>query len=302
MTKIRPIFTLFMLLILSWSTLSYAQSPVLVEASWLKKEMAKPNNNIVLIDVSNSAQYQKFHLPHAIFVNYNWLIKPQDGLALSGGQNYMVKLLSKLGIKATDHVVIYDNEGNLNASRLYWELSKLKHQKVSMLNGGSIAWVLAGYPVTQKPAHLKPSKYFANKHNAQDALTADTQEVHAAIKNPKVILLDARSKQEYFGNPKDKKHPSGHIPGALFFPWEVSVDSTNGYRQQSNARLNEFFNYLKLQNKNTPIIAYCNSGHRAARVFTMLKSQGFKNVKLYDGSMQEWSLSKQNPLKKGKQP
>ena len=214
----------------------------------------------------------------------------------------MVKLLSKLGVSEKDYIVIYDNEGNLKASRLYWELAKLNHQKVSMLDGGSIAWVLAGQPVTQNQTPRKPAQYVANKINREDALTANKKEVFAAIKDPKSILLDTRSKQEYLGNPKDKTRPQGHIPSALFFPWEVSVDGGNGYRQRDNKKLSEFFNYLNMQDKNAPIIAYCNSGHRAARVFTLLKSSGFQNVKLYDASMQEWGLSKENPLKLGKNP
>lgn len=214
----------------------------------------------------------------------------------------MVKLLSKLGISEKGYIVIYDNEGNLKASRLYWELDKLNHQKVSMLDGGSIAWVLAGQPVTQNQTPRKPAQYVANKINREDALTANKKEVFAAIKDPKSILLDTRSKQEYLGNPKDKTRPQGHIPSALFFPWEVSVDGGNGYRQRDNKKLSEFFNYLNMQDKNAPIIAYCNSGHRAARVFTLLKSSGFQNVKLYDASMQEWGLSKENPLKLGKNP
>lgn len=302
MNKPTIFIKISILILLSWSAPILAKEPVLVDVNWLSKQLNKPNHNIVLIDLSEQSQYQKFHLPNAIHINYNWLIKSQDGIALSGGKKHMVKLLSKLGVSEKDYIVIYDNEGNLKASRLYWELAKLNHQKVSMLDGGSIAWVLAGQPVTQNQTPRKPAQYVANKINREDALTANKKEVFAAIKDPKSILLDTRSKQEYLGNPKDKTRPQGHIPSALFFPWEVSVDGGNGYRQRDNKKLSEFFNYLNMQDKNAPIIAYCNSGHRAARVFTLLKSSGFQNVKLYDASMQEWGLSKENPLKLGKNP
>ncbi len=211
-------------------------------------------------------------------------------------------MLSQLGINENDHLVIYDNMGNLDASRLYWELNKLNHKKVSMLDGGSVAWVLAGYPVTQQIPQTKPTKYQASKTNFEDKYTANKKEVLAAIKNKNTLLLDTRSKAEYFGNPKNKKQRTGHIPTALFFPWEVSVDGKNGYQQRNEKGINEFLNYLKITDKNKSIIAYCNSGHRAARVFTLLKSQGFENIKLYDASMQEWELSKDNPLKTGKNP
>lgn len=286
------------LLCLLTFNLAHASSPILVSAEWLKNNL----NKVVLVDLSDRSQYQRFHLPNAIYIKYDWLIKPQDGLALSGGKNHMVKLLSQLGISQDDHVVIYDNMGNLDASRLYWELIKLNHQKVSMLDGGSIAWVLANYPVTQKSTPKKSTNYIASKTNFENKYTADKNEVLAAIKNKNTLLLDTRTKAEYFGDHKNKKQRTGHIPTALFFPWEVSVDGENGYQQRSNQAVDEFLDFLKITEKTNPIIAYCNSGHRAARVFTLLKSRGFENVKLYDASMQEWTLSKDNPLKIGKNP
>ncbi len=281
-----------------FTSISTASSPTLVSAQWVKDNL----NKIVLIDLSSQSQYQKFHLPKAIFIDYGWLIKPQDGISLSGGEPHMIKVLSQLGINETDHIVIYDNMGNLDSSRLYWELAKLKHKKVSMLDGGSIAWVLAGYPVTQKTTVKKPTKYLASKNNYQDKYTADKKEVLAAIKDQNTLILDTRTKAEYFGNPKNKRQRTGHIPTAIFFPWEVSVDGKNGYQQRDNKGIKEFLSYLKIDNKQQPIIAYCNSGHRAARVFTLLKSQGFENIKLYDASMQEWELSISNPLTMGKKP
>lgn len=281
-----------------FTSISTANSPTLVSTKWVKNNL----NKIVLIDLSSKSQYQKFHLPKAIFIDYGWLIKPQDGIELSGGKPHMVKVLSQLGINETDHIVIYDNRGNLDSSRLYWELTKLNHKKVSMLDGGSIAWVLAGYSVTQKITAKKPTKYLASKSNYQDKYTANKKEVLAAIQDPNTLILDTRTKAEYFGNPKNKKQRTGHIPTAIFFPWEVSIDGKNGYRQRDDKGIKEFLSLLKIDNKQQPIIAYCNSGHRASRVFTLLKSHGFNNIKLYDASMQEWEGSAGNPLKMGEKP
>lgn len=294
MKKTIQILTAFFIFNASLAT----ASPTLVSAKWVKENL----NKIVLVDLSDQSQYQKFHLPNAIYVKYNWLIKPQGGIALSGGKNYMVKVLSQLGISQNDHIVIYDNMGNLDASRLYWELIKLNHQKVSMLDGGLVAWVLANYPVTQKTVPKKATQYIANNTNFEDKYTADKNDVLTAIKDKNTLILDTRSKAEYLGNKKNKKQRTGHIPTALFFPWEVSVDGKNGYQQRDDKAVDEFLSYLKITDKTQPIIAYCNSGHRAARVFTLLKSQGFDSIKLYDASMQEWEISKANPLKIGKNP
>ena len=293
----KLIVAIFSIIIIN-STLVLAKSPTLVSPQWLKENLAK----VVLIDLSDQAQYQQFHLPNAIYVNYQWLIKPQDGLALSGGTKHMQKILSQLGINQQDHLVIYDNMGNLNSSRLYWELMKLNHPKVSMLDGGLISWVLASYPVTQAKTNYKKTNYKINKADFTDKYTANKEEVFASINDKNTILLDTRSKAEYFGNPKNKTRQTGHIPTAIFFPWEVAVDIKNGFRQKNDQKITIFLNSLKITDKNKQIIAYCNSGHRASRVFTLLKSKGFKNIKLYDASMQEWELSANNPLKIGMKP
>ena len=297
MTQMKNTIQILALLFIFNTNYTFASS-TLVTAKWVKENL----NKIVLIDLSSQSQYQKFHLPNAIYIDYNWLIKPQDGIALSGGKEYMVKVLSKLGIQEKDHIVIYDNMGNLDASRFYWELAKLNHSKVSMLDGGMVAWVLENYPVTQKVNEKKPTQYIANKVNFEDRYTADKEEVLAAIKDKNTILLDTRSKGEYHGNPKNKRQRTGHIPTALFFPWEVSVDGKKGFQQRADNEINDFLGFLNITDKTKTIIAYCNSGHRAARVFTLLKDQGFEDIKLYDASMQEWTLSRQNPLTTGKNP
>ncbi len=270
--------------------------PVFVSVNWVKQHQSE----IKLIDMSDKMQYRKFHLPNATWVNYAWLIRPQDGLELSGGTVYMANALSQLGIKSTDTVIIYDSMGNLESSRLYWELAKMKHHKVAIMDGGLVSWVLAQNKVTQAIPPLKKTNYPVPTSNLVDAYTADKEEVIAAMKDPKTILLDARSEAEYIGNPKQKR--SGHIPTAILFPWDVSVDAAHGFKQRNAKQLKMLLNQVGILDKKQPIIVYCHTGHRAARLWTMLKSLGYQNVKLYDGSMQEWELDKNLPIKQGKQP
>ena len=253
------------------------------------------------IDLSPQASYQKFHIENALWMHYDWLIKPQNGLALSGGMTYMSKVLSQLGITPDSQLVLYDDMGNMNASRLYWELKKLGHKQVSILDGGTVAWILSGFKVTQalpkrptKTTYPQPSKHLT------DSLTADKLDILEAIKNPTTLLIDTRSFAEYVGDPKQKR--SGHIPGAVFFEWSSAVDTQNGFRQVEANTLLAHLKTLGIEDKNQPIITYCNSGHRASRLISMLDSLGFTQVKLYDGSMQEYAIDNSLPLKIGERP
>lgn len=300
---LKPLVRLLLCLLPFFSFQTWAETtapqkpPIFVPASWAFDNQ----KNIKFIDLSDKMSYQKFHLPNALWINYAWLIKPQDGLQLSGGTVYMTRLLSQLGIQPTDYLVIYDNLGNLDASRFYWEMIQLAHPKVSMLNGGSVNWILHGYPVTQKPPEEnKKSLYPVPKHDFTQTFTADKKEVIAAITDPDVLLVDARSQEEYIGSAKEKR--SGHIPSAVFFPWDISVHPQDAFKQRSDKQLSKILTAAKLGDKNKKLILYCSTAHRAARLVPMFLHLGYSKVQLYDGSMQEWLLDPSLPLKTGDQP
>ena len=273
-----------------------SEKTVFVSASWTQQNL----KNIKLIDLSSQLEYQKFHIPQALWVNYEWLIKPKEGIELSGGSDYMARVLSQLGITPQDTLVLYDGMGNLDASRLYWELKKLRHQKVYLLNGGMVSWVLQGYPVTQALPKIQAANYPTPAEDDTAKLTATQQQVSQVLQNPKALLIDTRTLEEYTGDPKEPR--TGHIPGAVLFPWDASLDSKNGFQQRTDEQLMAMLAQTQVTDKTQPIILYCNTAHRAARLFPMLKQLGFEQVSLYDGSIQEWMISPNNPLKTGMEP
>lgn len=267
--------------------------PVFVSPDWVMKNL----DQVKLIDMSEQLSYRKFHLPNATWVDYKWLIKPQDGLQLSGGREFMSTILSKLGISETDTVIIYDDIGGLEASRLYWELSMLNHKRMAIMDGGSTAWVLRGYPVTQAITAPAPSLYKASEISSTHFYYADQSDVLSGIKNPKIHLIDTRTQEEFVGSPAEKR--SGHIPTAVLFPWDAVLDPLNGFRQRTDFELAQFFKQLNIANKNDHYILYCNTAHRAARLWTAMKSQGYNNLKMYDASMQEWAVNPELPMIQG---
>ncbi len=297
-SKSRKAMNLVVLLIcLSSNAIADSFSKVFVSSEWLKNNLDK----VTLFDMSEAGSYQKYHLPGAIWVNYDWLIKPQDGLSLSGGPKYMAKALSQLGVSNDSHVVIYDDIGGMEASRLFWELKKLNHAKVHILDGGNISWVLQGNKVTQElPNKPKTTNYKVPNKHFTDQLTASKDETIAAMKTDSVTLIDTRTKQEYQGHPKQKQ--SGHIPTALWYEWSDAVDVRSGFKQLESSKIMQQLKAIGVTDKSQSIILYCNTAHRAARTFSMLLSLGFTDVKLYDGSTQEYSIDKALPFKIGMQP
>jgi len=265
----------------------------LIETTWLGQHLT--DKNIVLIDMSDSIQYQRFHIPGAIHLPYSILNKRnKKGVSLSVNTKQIVHFLGLLGITRKHHVIIYDDMGGLNAARLFWELQRLKHEKISILNGGLVQWILEGRKVSAKATEPKAVKYQISEPQSISLLARLDD-----IKRNKATLLDVRSHEEYLGHPRQKR--SGHIPHAKWWNWEQSVDFDNGFKQKKTAELLESLKQLGVTSKKQPVIVYCRSGHRASQSYFTLRSLGFNNVKIYDASMAEYQQTSL-PLKKGMNP
>jgi len=289
--------TLVLLSIVGLST-SFAAKP-LVETQWLKANINNPN--IVLIDMSDETQYQRFHLQNAIQLPYHVLNKKlKNGVSLSIGSENIIKLLGLLGITASTHVIIYDDIGGLHAGRLYWELERINHKNVSVLNGGLVKWILDGNPVTAKTFQpTRKTNYQATKKTSNKAL-ATINDVLPSSRDTNTLLLDVRTKEEYVGNVKQRR--SGHIPGAILWSWDNSINFENQFKFKQKNILVKELNKLGLKQKNQPVILYCRSAHRASQSYLTLRSLGFNNVKVYDGSMKQYAISANAPLAKGIKP
>ena len=88
-------------------------------------------------------------------------------------------------------------------------------------------------------------------------------------------------------------YDTGHIPGA------VNVDSATFYDAKTN-RLKPQAELASLAASAVPLgptVAYCNTGHWAATDwFVLSEVLGRKDVKLYYGSMVDWTSDASRPL------
>jgi len=288
--QIAVFFTFFL-----FSTSLSAESSV-VTTEWLAEH--GKDANIVLVDMSDGLQFQRFHIPGAINVPYNALVQNKNKVSLSIDQATLIKLLGQVGIAQDSYVIVYDDMGGLNAARLLWELDQLDHPKSALVDGGLVKWIREGRPVAFESPKFKSTTYTAKATN-QNA-TATLNDVDPASRAKKTILIDVRTDEEYLGNPKVPR--SGHIPGAKWWQWDQGIDVEKGFTLRNEKDINSELATLGLKDKDQPVVVYCRSGHRATQSYFTLKQLGFKNVRVYDGSMKEYEQRKNLPLKMGKEP
>jgi len=255
------------------------------------------NENLVIADLSPHKQYLQAHIPNAIFIDYGHIVgmnQPYTGLLPDPHQ--FEHILNSLGISEKTQLVAYDEEGGGKAARLIWTLHAMGHNKASLLNGGLIAWYREKFTlnngiVTSKP---NPGNQQYKVDFTQQPVVADTEYIKSNLDNDKTGLLDARSINEYTGTAKYAQK-TGHIPGAKHFEWSRAMDEAANYRLLSKEKLQPMLDELGLT-QDKEIIVYCQSHHRSALSYLMLKYLGYEKVRGYPGSWSEWGNRADTPI------
>ena len=277
----------------------------LVDAAWLEKRLG--DDGIVLIDLRNKIDggsyetYLEGHIPSAVHSDYlkdGWRIGRDDVVGLLPEASQFEALARKLGISGDSHVVLVPAGVGAtdfgSSARAYWTFKVFGHDKVSILNGGYAGWK-AAYPnrvETGAPVAPAPGDFTAVFQPQGYVTTEQVRQIVDAGKG--TTLLDGRTREQFLGDAKHPKAASGgRIPGAELLFQEHAYDvSTN--RLKSVAELETVYGDL---DPDLPIVSYCNTGHWAAtNWFVLSEMLGHDDVKLYDGSMVEWTADGDNPL------
>lgn len=271
-----------------------AQQPVIVSPQWLNENVNNPNLVILYTGFVIKADYDKEHIEGSRFLWPDWLAfdKPEGSMYAPDAKT-ATKLLQNLGINKNSTIVICHRGGDVTiAARMFMTLEHfgLKGQ-VSFLNGGIEAWKKAGYPVTNKPAVFKKGNFVAK----ENGLVVDKNYVLNALSTETSEIVDARAKRWYDGDPTGNPR-DGHITGAKNIPYPDMVDSTNAFK--SAEVLTKNFSSV-VPEKNKEVVVYCFIGQTASIDYLVGRSLGY-NMKLYDGSMQEWSRDEKLPMEKTK--
>ncbi len=265
--------------------------PLLIEPEVLHACLADPA--VLIVDLCDAARYAAGHVPGAVPLGYADLVRmepPAMGLLPTEAQ--LSRVLSRLGLTPERPVVAYNDEGNGRAARLLWTLAVLGHERLSLLNGGIDAWRDAGGSLETSARRPAPSAYAARVLNP-DAM-ADRDFVLARLGQPDVALLDTRTPAEYAGLDM-RAARGGHIPGAVNLNWIDAMDPQRQLRFQSDARLRGLLEARGVT-PDKEVIVYCQTHHRSAHTYWVLRHLGYPKVCGYAGAWSEWGNDPRLPM------
>ena len=164
--------------------------------------------------------------------------------------------------------------------------------QIALLNGGTHAWIAAGYPVDTDAIAPMESGHWSAQAPHSDMLASTKQIADRLQRGGGEALFDARPLAQYVGIEQSvvATH-AGRIPGAKSIPPDVlyRTASDGSARFLSPAQYRAIFKLMSVPVQR-PMIVYCNTGQYAASVWFILdRLLGDTAVRVYPGSINEWS-------------
>jgi thiosulfate/3-mercaptopyruvate sulfurtransferase len=263
--------------------------PAIVSPDWLAEKLGNPG--LIILDIRNSELYQKGHVPGALNVpTHLWAIS-KNGLSLElPSDGDLRDLVGTSGMEVASQVVVVNrNDTDFNradAARVAWTLHIAGIDKTSILDGGYNRWVREKKTISTDAVTAKSGPYTGKMDRTSVALKS-----YVLNRLTKSVLADSRVPEDYFGI----SSPHGHIKNAVNLPtpWMFTNEGTLRKYEELEAMA---FGVLGTH-KSKEVILYCGvGGYASSWWFVLTRVLGYRNVKVYDGSMEEWLKDSAAPI------
>ena len=255
---------------------------------------AQTEEQPIILDIRDTG-YEDGHVPGAIWTPYATFRGPSDNPGAVPDVAKLEAAFEQFGLEQDQPIVIVP-EGRSDtdfgaAARVYWTLKSTGFTDLAILNGGTQAWSAAGFPVETTTNNLLASDLDLS---FSDRWLASAETVAATVAGShEAVLVDARPEDFFTGRSKhDLAVKPGTLPGARNLPHGrfFQAGSPVIAPELDAGPLRQALGLDAAPGRE--VVAFCNTGHWAATEwFALSELAGIEDVKLYPGSMVEWSQS-----------
>lgn len=242
--------------------------------------------------------YEQGHIPGAVFLDHEVdLTAPKTGLngrhPLPSRQE-LAQLLQQKGLRDGVQVVVYDAQGSLFASHMWWMLRWLGHPQVAILDGGWQAWQQLGAAQEGGPAKPIPSAAAWSLPEQAAMPTVQTDQVLKNLSKPIFTVLDARAAERYRGDVEPMDPVAGHIPDALNRSHLNNLGEQGRFKPAEQLR-QEYQDLLGTISAEM-VVHQCGSGITACHNLFAMELAGLVGSSIYPGSWSEWVSDASRPV------
>jgi len=268
----------------------YAHPEMLVDIPWLEANGDDPP--VILVGFMPADDFAQGFIPNSVQIDWPDLeVTDTTNDSLAAWQVEVERKLTNLGISRESTVVAYD-EGSLFAARMWWVLHYLGHTDVRVLDGGLPAWQAAGHELeVDAPEPPNPADV-PYRGDAQPDVIAQVAEVEVGLDDDGVVIVDARTADEY---------AEGHIPGAVNVNYPLNALPEPPKFWKPAGELKRLYGDAGVTTEKH-VIPYCSTGVRSAVTCFSLRLIGHENVSLFTGSWAEWTSYPELPITTGDMP
>ena len=211
----------------------------LVETDWLEKNL----NKVKIIDSTwhmpqtkrdGLTEYRTNHIRNAIFFDLDNNSKKNSGLPhMLVEIDDWEKIVSKMGIKETDEIIVYDNSDVISSCRCWFNFIYYGHDPklIHVLNGGLKKWINEKRGIINILTKVEISNY---KGNEKKELVKSKKLIDKNIKDQKFKLIDARSKDRFEGKVAEPRKGlrSGNIKNSFCLPFNECLNEDKTFKNK----------------------------------------------------------------------
>ncbi|MEJ5920366.1 sulfurtransferase [Corynebacterium sp. H78] len=192
--------------------------------------------------------------------------------------------IRRWGLSKNHHVVVYDEEDGLFASRAWWVLKWAGLTNVQVLAGGLHAWENEDFGTAHGPGNL-PHPSDTDVELGQMP-TVDIAEV-AQWTAQGGVLIDSRNVERFSGKQERLDLQAGHIPGSVNIP----------ARDLQNRETGEFLPAEEIRKKLADVgvtsgeqaAVYSGSGLHSSLFIQAMHEAGLPGASLFVGGWSKWA-------------
>lgn len=265
---------------------------------------------VVVFDVTTQAAYLNGHVPGAYLMDSASDVSTtrndgvSDTVSVVATKAIMDNVIQRTGVDAKTVIVFTTDSGASNMMALgrayfnfrYWGFPK---ERLRVLDGSNDTYLSAGFALekTVPPAPPASSYTVCQLQTQSDRFRASLAKMIAVAQDndPKTVVIDSRTSNEYNGVAGSTAGPTGSTNGYVAFEGHVRTAVSQNYTTLLGADgrllpkndLISLFNSIGA-NSSTTAFSYCRTSYRAAITFLALDGVLGWPAQIYDGAWIEW--------------